>query len=153
VKRSVMSDVQRGIRRQEILRKHRLKHSANITSIMKQFGELSTRTTTLPDYLLKYKVRLRKLAIGHRTMRKNILESSDLGLVRSISEFVTNVLNGNVPLNSHEREIIRPFRIHLQKLADPDISLKRKKIDILQSEAGIFLPALLSPIIKLLLNS
>lgn len=83
--------------------------------------------------------------------RKALLETADSKLVRHICECALNVLIGNVPLQKTQKSRLRRHANTLRKLAEPSVSLSKKKKIIVQR--GGFLPALLAPIIGTLLAS
>lgn len=83
--------------------------------------------------------------------RKALLQTADSKLIRHICECALNVLIGNVPLQKSHKSRLRRHAKTLRKLAEPCVSLSKKKKIIVQR--GGFLPALLAPIIGTLLAS
>lgn len=83
--------------------------------------------------------------------RKALLQKSDNKLVRHICECALNVLVGNVPLDKRHKSKLRKHASILRTLAEPRVSLCKKKKLIIQR--GGFLPALLAPIIGTVLAS
>lgn len=79
--------------------------------------------------------------------RKALLQQADAKLVRRICECALNVLIGNVPLDKREKARLRRHAGTLRKLAEPRVSLSKKKKIILQRGGGGFLPALLAPLV------
>jgi len=85
------------------------------------------------------------LARAKPCQRKAILHTADYDLIVCLCECALNILNGNVPLKSHDREKLEKYKTHLRELASEKTSnSKRRKILV---QKGGFVPALLAPIL------
>lgn len=94
---------------------------------------------------------LDKLAKASPKERKKILEKANFELIKSIIECTQNVLNGNVELEDKCFIKLKKHKKILRRINSAKEKLKQKKEFIIQN-GGAFLPALLSPIIGILLN-
>ena len=74
---------------------------------------------------------------------KQIIAKADRSLIECLCECADNILKGNVPLTTPQKEKLRKNKTGLRELAKKSVSLKKKK-DILQK--GGFLGSLLAPI-------
>lgn len=83
--------------------------------------------------------------------RKKILEKAKLKLFQSIVECVQNVLAGNVKLKQRSVKKLKRYKNILRRIGTTGHKLAQKKKIIIQT-GGSFLPALLSPIIGVLIN-
>lgn len=83
--------------------------------------------------------------------RKKLLKKAKLELFRSIDECIKNVLKGNVRLKKSCVEKLSKYESVLRKINDSKHKIIKKKKIIIQS-GGAFLPALLSPILGVILN-
>lgn len=83
--------------------------------------------------------------------RKKMIESANSKLIQSIVECIENVLNGNVVLKEDSVSKPKKHKNILCKIKNAGRKLSEKKKVIVQS-GGAFLPALLSPIIGLLIS-
>lgn len=83
--------------------------------------------------------------------RKKMIETANLKLIQSIVECIENVLNGNVVLEKQTVSKLKKHKSILRKIKNAGRKLAEKKKVIIQS-GGAFLPALLTPIIGLLIN-
>lgn len=66
--------------------------------------------------LKKNKEVLKYLSKARPTIVKTFIRSADLGLVNAISECCLNVLKGNVPLNSKQKNRLRNYKNQLRLL-------------------------------------
>lgn len=79
-------------------------------------------------------------------LRKNIILHCDLDLIKTITECVYNILNGNFPLKECEKEKLKKFKAVLRKLSNTKGGLNNNRKAISQT-GGAFLPVLLYPIV------
>ena len=70
------------------------------------------------------------------SVTKLVLKNASPDLIKSLSEICLNVLKGNVPLTAAQKSKLSRFKHDLRKLAQKNISLKKKKT-ILQ-KGGLF---------------
>ena len=82
------------------------------------------------------------------TIRKAIIEKGDASLICCICECGKNILRGNVPLEPHEKRILRKHKENLRKLVKKSTPVKQKKRII---QKGGFLSAILAPLASLVL--
>lgn len=94
---------------------------------------------------------LDRLAKSSPRERKKILEGANLKLIKSIVECVENVLKGNVRLKKNYLKKLKKYKSILRRINSVGHKLAQKKKVIIQT-GGAFLPALLSPIIGLLVD-
>jgi len=78
---------------------------------------------------------------AHPKLRKAIITNCNRELVNSISEWVLNVLNGNVKLSGCSSRKLRKYKALLRKVADRRVPLSNKKKLIIQ-RGGFLLPLL-----------
>lgn len=78
--------------------------------------------------------------------RKTLLQGADFELIKSITECVENVLNGNVKLDNKQLKKLKRYKSHLRKVRSASKKWTSKKKVIIQS-GGAFLAPLLLPII------
>ena len=92
-------------------------------------------------------------ALCHLTdkQRKAVLNSADVKLIRCICECAFNLLQGNVPLNTLQKNSLRKHAPVLRKLVAKNSTWRGRKKIIVQR--GGFLPLLLAPIIGTVLAS
>jgi hypothetical protein len=91
---------------------------------------------------------LRALHKATPSVRKQILRSNCRGdFIDCVCECARNILKGNVPLNSAQKQALRRRKKILHQLALKKTSQKKKK-KLIQS--GGFLGALLGPIVSVL---
>lgn len=86
------------------------------------------------------------LARARAPKRKNLLREADFELIKSITECVENVLNGNVKLDNKQLKKLKRYKNQLRKVKRSSKKWTSKKKVILQS-GGAFLAPLLLPII------
>ena len=72
--------------------------------------------------------------------RKKIIQEAPAELIHCISECCQNILKGNVPLSTAQKNKLRSKRQQLRQLANKHVSVKKKKV-ILNQKGG-FLPLL-----------
>lgn len=94
---------------------------------------------------------LERLAKAKPKERKKILESANSTLIQSIVECVENVLVGNVKLKKACLKKLQKFKNILRKINTTGRKLAQKKKVIIQT-GGAFLPALLAPVISILVE-
>jgi len=98
---------------------------------------------------------LHVLRTAEPKLRKALISNCNKELVKSISEFILNVLNGNVKLTGCNTRKLRKHKITLRKVADKRVPLSTKKKPIIQ-RGGFLLPllsAVLSPIASMIVSS
>ena len=78
--------------------------------------------------------------------RKKIIQEAPAELVNCISECCQNVLKGNVPLSSAQKQKLHSKRQQLRLLANKKVSVKKKKI-ILNQKGGFFPLIALAPLL------
>jgi len=84
--------------------------------------------------------------------RKAIISNCNKELVNSISEFILNVLNGNVKLTGCNTRKLRKHKVTLRKVAGKPVPLSTKKKLIVQ-RGGFLLSAVLIAIASLIVSS
>jgi len=85
------------------------------------------------------------LARAKPVQRRAILQTADKDLILCLCECALNVLNGNVPLKTHEVDKLDKYKGQFRKLAAQKTpNAKRRKLLV---QKGGFLPALLMPIL------
>lgn len=94
---------------------------------------------------------LDKLSKASPTVRRKLLKAANTRLIRSIVECIHNVMKGNLRLERACMEKLRKYKNTLRSLNKVGQKFKEKKRIIIQT-GGSFLPALLSPIIGILIN-
>jgi hypothetical protein len=77
--------------------------------------------------------------------RKTILSNCNNELINTISEYVLNVLRGNVKLKDSQKRRLQKFRVQLRSAAGRRVALATKKKLI--NQRGGFLVPLLSAIL------
>jgi len=95
----------------------------------------------------KHAVQLKMLRDATPRLRKQIMHHCGKEFLDCVCECVKNVLKGNVPLTSSQKQNLSRHRNKLRKLSLKKTS-KKKKIEIIQK--GGFLGALITPILSLL---
>jgi len=88
---------------------------------------------------------LHVLRTAEPKLRKSIISKYNKELVNSISEYIPNVLNGNVKLAICNTRKLRKHKVTLGKVADKRVPLSTKKRLIIQ--LGGFLLPLLSAVL------
>ena len=86
-------------------------------------------------------------------LQKRILDKPSSELIRCLCDYAYNVLQGNVNISRHHKQIFKQHETKLRKLADRKAVLKTKQRII---QKGGFLPILLSalaPVISGVLGS
>lgn len=94
---------------------------------------------------------LRSLCYLPKTERFALLRQVDLRLIRLICECSYNVLRGNVPLTSQQKNHLQKHVKQLRLLTRRGDKIEKKR-QIIQRGGGGFLPALLIPIVTSLLG-
>lgn len=94
---------------------------------------------------------LDKLSKVSSKERKKLLQKASLELFRSIDECIKNVIKGNVKFKKRCAEKLSKYKNVLNKINDSKHKITQKKKIIIQS-GGAFLPALLSPILGVILD-
>lgn len=92
---------------------------------------------------------LKVLATTSPKLRRKILESGNLQLIKAIVECVENVLKGNITLDEKCFKKLQKHKTTLRKVSNAPNKLSKKKQVIIQ-KGGSFLPALLLPVITVL---
>jgi hypothetical protein len=95
--------------------------------------------------ILSQKNLLKELAKPKSPYKKLILQKADSKLIQAICESVYNILDGNVPLSSKNKQDLFKYKNLLRKLVQKS-SLKDKKKLLVQS--GGALPAILPLVIS-----
>ena len=95
----------------------------------------------------KHAVQLKMLRDATPKLRKQILHHCDKDFLNCVCECVKNVLKGNVPLTSAQKQKLSRHRNKLRELVLKKTP-KKKKIDKIQK--GGFLGALITPILSIL---
>ena len=90
--------------------------------------------------IIKQKNLLKELSKSKSSYKKIILEKADSKLIQAICESAFNILEGNVPLSSKNKQDLSKHKNLLRKLVQKS-SLKEKKKLLVQS--GGALPAIL----------
>lgn len=88
---------------------------------------------------------LKLVQVANPKLRKNIIISCDLDLIKTIIECIYNTLNGNFPLKDAEKKKLKKFKSVLRKILKAKGGLKAKRKIIVKG--GAFLPTLLHPIV------
>lgn len=83
--------------------------------------------------------------------RQNLLEKANLQFIKSIVECIENVMSGNIQLKRECKEKLKKYKTILRKIFNSGNKLKEKKQIIVQN-GGAFLPALLTPVISILVE-
>ena len=99
--------------------------------------------------LRQYAPTLGHLAKCGTVSRKRLLKNylNDKEFLYTICECCKNILLGNVPLNSKQKQLLSKRKKQIRKVANKSSSLKQKKAII---QRGGFLSAILGPLIGLL---
>ena len=92
---------------------------------------------------------LQVLQSAKPNLRKAVLQSSDKSVVYSICEICDNLLLGNIPLTSEQRNKLRAYRDILRQLAQKGEGWRTKRRRLVQ-HGGSFLPLLLSAVAAVL---
>lgn len=85
---------------------------------------------------------LRALVKARPCMRKALLKSADVGVVKAICEVADNTLKGNVKLNPKQKSRLSRYKKVLRRLARRGENWKVKKRVLLQ-KGGAIIPLLL----------
>lgn len=94
---------------------------------------------------------LDKLSKVSPAVRKKLLQTANQRLIKSILECVYNVLKGNLKLERECLEKLRKYKAVLRRINKVGRKIQERKQIIIQT-GGAFLPALLSPIVGILIN-
>lgn len=92
---------------------------------------------------------LKTLALAPPKLRRLILESGNLQLIKAIVECIENVLKGNIPIEEGSFKKLKKHKSALRAVSNSPNKLSHKKKVIIQ-KGGAFLPALLLPVITVL---
>lgn len=92
---------------------------------------------------------LRTLASSPPKLRRMILETGNLQLIKAIVECIENVLKGNIPIEESSLKKLKKHKSALRAVLKSPNKLSKKKKVIVQ-KGGAFLPALLLPVISVL---
>jgi len=84
---------------------------------------------------------LKELANKKSKYRITILKKADPKLILAICEVIYNILEGNVPLNKNEKDILRKDKTILRKLVEKNKIAYKKRLLI--QKGGFILPLLL----------
>ena len=95
----------------------------------------------------KYAVQQQKLRDATPSLHEQIMHHCGIEFLDCVCECVKNVLKGNVPRSSSQKQNLSRHRKQLRKLSSKK-TLKKKKIEIIQR--GGFLGALITPILSIL---
>ena len=95
---------------------------------------------------------LRALQKIDSTHRINILKNADIRLIDAICECALNTLKGTVPLNSQQKRNLSRYKKLLRTLVQKKSSWKRKRLQLVQTGKGAFLPVLLGVALNALVN-
>ena len=79
-----------------------------------------------------------------------VIESGSDDLVHAIGELVKNMLNGNIPVDTHTVRKLKEHTKNIRQLSKKKTSCKRKKKIISQTGSGFFIPQLISMAIPLI---
>lgn len=90
---------------------------------------------------------LRLLTKAKPAARKAILKTGDKSLVNALCECSLNVLKGNIPLTTHQKNRLRGYKTTLRALAAKSTPLKKRRTLL---QRGGFLGALLPPVLGVL---
>ena len=84
---------------------------------------------------------------------KTILKSLTNDQVNVISEIAANVLFGNIPISSHHKKILKPFKSKIESLGNATTSLVKRK-RLITKEPNLVKSILLAakPLLKTLLG-
>lgn len=103
----------------------------------------------MSDCVFRQLPKLKELAQAKPKIRKKLLESANLVLIKSIVECIDNVLIGNIRLTKKYKEKLRKYKNILRKINTTGTKLAHKKNIIVQNGGG-FPPILLAPVISVL---
>ena len=78
--------------------------------------------------------------------RRMLIDAGGAPLIKCLGECCHNVLQGVVPISEVTRRKLKRHARHIREVADPKVSLKRKRAVLVQK--GGFLPALLVPVLS-----
>lgn len=101
--------------------------------------------------IISHLPKLEKLMKATPKKRRNLLEKANLQFFKSIVECVENVMSGNVQLKKECKEKLKKYKSILRKIFNSENKLKVKKQIIVQN-GGAFLPALLAPVVSILVE-
>lgn len=82
-----------------------------------------------------------------KNLRRAILENADPDLILCLCECCDNLLKGNVPINSEQKQKLSKHKNHIRNLANRKNTIKEKRNILIQQ--GGFLPLLLTPILSI----
>ena len=105
-------------------------------------GKTSTKKNKEP-LIQQHGATLLALSKAPEKFRKVMIKHAPNEVINCVAECCHNVLKGNVPLSSVQKQQLHPKRQHLRNLANKKVSIKKKK-KILNQKGG-FLPAFLLP--------
>ena len=86
----------------------------------------------------------------NKNQRASFLRTADEKFIRCIHECVLNTLNGNVPLERHEKDRLSKYKTTLRRIVAKRGNWKSKRKLVIQR--GGFLPYIIGPILSVLLS-
>ena len=89
---------------------------------------------------------LKVLAKAKPSLQKAIISAGDKGLVDTLCDCAQNILRGNVPLTSRQKNCLRRHKHLLRSLTERQSVQKKKQI----LQRGGFLAGLLAPVLGIL---
>jgi hypothetical protein len=92
---------------------------------------------------------LKTLCYMKKNQRKSFLRTADNNLIKCIQECVYNTLEGNVPLENHEKSRLAKHKSILRRIAVKRGNWKSKRNLLVQH--GGFLPYLIAPLLSAIL--
>lgn len=92
---------------------------------------------------------LKILSSAPPKLRRKILETGNLQLIKAIVECIENVLKGNIAIEESGFKKLKKHKSALRAVSKAPNKLSQKKKVIIQ-KGGAFLPALLIPVITVL---
>lgn len=96
---------------------------------------------------------LKALLKAKPSVRKSLFETCSCDLIRCLVECAHNVLLGNVRLSSSQKTRLYKHRERVRRLAKQGESVKHKRQFLVQHGTGVFLDALLLPLIQAILQA
>jgi len=92
-------------------------------------------------------VKLSALASPDPKLRESTIQRSDDELINVVSECIRNHLANKLKFTAQERRRLRKFKHLCRKIHSKKVSIRKKRMLLLQNQTGGFLPALLAPIL------
>ena len=104
--------------------------------------------------LLRHKDELRLLSHAKPRTVRAIIKTADNNLLKSLCECCLNVLKGNIPMTTKQRQKLSKYKLNLRKLSKKGTS-RKQKISLLQKGGFLsaLIPTVLSAIIPALLGA